>query len=228
MSARAARLSAVPFVLLAFVLRFVESLWLQPLTWRFESDAAGFLAAILMWTTTLGVPLGIFLLVTRKARKRPVAWDIGATGRRFTAEPAVAGTGVRAVFIGWLAGGLVPTERVPGEERKRIAELGSFTTVMTVLAVVFLLVAIWLVVGRWPWLALDREAVTFRRVFRTTRTPWDDLPADLVDLKIPGPGLHIDPRFLGFSIHTYQHEPARREEIGTEAEATRLALAHQP
>ncbi|MEU4161481.1 hypothetical protein [Actinoplanes sp. NPDC026670] len=228
MSARAARLLAVPFVLLACALRFAEDLWLQTLTWGIEPGWAGLLVAFAVLGVTLGAPLAGYLLVTRQARKRPAAWEISPDGRRFVAGSSPAGMGASAVIIGWMAGGLVPTERVPGEDQKRIAELGAFTTVMTVLAVLVLVFALWLVVGRWPWLEPDREAVTIKRLIRVTRTPWDEVPADLREIKVPGGGLHIAPKFLGFTLQTYQTDPARRDAIGTESEAARLAHDHQP
>jgi hypothetical protein len=228
MSARAARLLAVPFVVLACALRFAESLWLQTLTWGIEPGWAGLLVAFAVLGVTLGAPLAGYLLVTRQARRRPAAWEISPDGRRFVAGPSPAGMGASAVAIGWMAGGLVPTERVPGEDQKRIAELGAFTPVMTVIAVLCLLGALWLVVGRWPWLELDREAVTIKRLVRVTRTPWDEIPADLRELKLPSRSLHITPRLLGFTIDTYRGDPARREAIGTGSEAARLAHDHQP
>jgi hypothetical protein len=228
MSPRTARLSAVPFVVLAFLIHLAADLWVQPLTWDVKPVALWVLVTMSVFVVTLGVPLGAYWLLISRVGKRPSTWEADAGQRRFTAGPSPAGAGLSAVALGWLTGGLVPTERVTGEERMRIAELGAVTPVMTVLAVAGLLVTIWFVVGRWPWLSLDREAVTFKRVVRETRIRWDDLPADLRDLRLPARGLHITPKFLDFSLRTYREDPARREAIGTPAEVAALALAAGP
>src|SRR5690349_3401357 len=155
MSPRAARLLAVPFAVLAFVFRFGAELWLQPLTWDVEPAALGLLAFLLFAAVSLGAPLGTYLLLTGQSRKRPSSWQVDG-GRRLVVGPTPSGAS-RMILAGWIAGGLILTERVPGENEKRVADFGVGTTVMTTLAVVGLLAALWIVLSSWPWLALDRE-----------------------------------------------------------------------
>ncbi|WP_433789164.1 hypothetical protein [Actinoplanes sp. CA-252034] len=223
MSARAARLLAVPFVLVACALRLVSSLWVEPFTWNVEPFALGLLAILSLLGGSLGLPLSGYLLLTGQARKRPAAWQADAGARRFVAGPSPSWAGSSAVVLGWMAGGLLPTERVPGEDRKRIAELGLFTQAAVVLAVAALLFAIWLVLGRWPWLALDRDGVTISKIVGERRIPWADLPPE----KVRERGLHIDPAFLSFTFRAYREDPSARAAIGTRAEAERLESAYR-
>ncbi|MEV4275035.1 hypothetical protein [Actinoplanes xinjiangensis] len=226
MSPRAARLLAVPFIVLAFLCRFGAALRLEPLTWGVDPSVLGLPAFLLLSAATLGVPLGIYLLLSRHARVRPSSWRAD-TGRRLVVGPTPVGTAFQVILVGWMAGGLIPTERVPGEDQKRVADLGAYTTVMTALAVLALLVAVWIVMGSRPWLALDRDTVTIKRIVRETRIRWEDLPADLRDLRIPTARLHIAPEFLDFSLRTYREDPARRAAIGTPAETTALESAYE-
>lgn len=221
MSARAARLLAVPFALLAFVLRIYEALWLEPLTWGIEPSAAGVLAALGLVLGALAVPLLTYRRLTRAAREIPSAWRIDTEGRRFFVEPAPVWKGSFAIMLAWLAPGAIPMERVPHEEQRRIAEFGAYTTAGEILAVLLLLLALVMLLVNRPSLALDADGVTVQWYLRRTGVRWADTPA----LRIPGRGLAITSRFLAFSIDTYRDDPEARNRIGTIGEADRLESA---
>jgi len=69
------------------------------------------------------------MLLTRSARSRPRTWQLDVGKRCFTALPSPYITGPWAVVMGWMCGGIVPTERVPDQEHMRIAQLGVETPI---------------------------------------------------------------------------------------------------
>jgi len=254
MSTRVAVLVAAPFVVLAFVLRLGGTLWLELYTWNVHSDLLGLLAFLGLVGGSAAVPLGGYLLLTRSARRRPKTWHLDAGQRRFTAPVSPYGPGPWAIVAGWLAGGTVPTERVPHQDHMRIARLGVTTSIIIVIAAAIMIVAllclVLLAAPDAPILSLDSEGMTLRGLWRRTRLRWDELvpggpprpgtnnPAVLVLYQLgPLPAgrpprrrrldarrLHIDTAFLADTIRCYADNPDRRAGIGTAEELTALQL----
>jgi hypothetical protein len=244
MSAGSARLVAVPFVLLAFALRPAERLWAEPLTWRLESAVLGLIVALGFLAVSVAIPIGLYLLVTRPARRRPATWQLDRAGRRFVA-PARS-FGPFAVVAGWTAGGVILTERVPNRDRMRIATFGYGPVNSVALAVVLLaVVLVLLLLGR-PVLALDPVTLVVRRVKRPVRIRWDELAHagrrstsrrgrdDLALFPevghrsrwtLPAGQLQIDAEFLAYTIRRYVDFPELRAVIGTDAELIALEAA---
>ncbi|GAA3339882.1 hypothetical protein GCM10020358_25270 [Amorphoplanes nipponensis] len=241
MSTTAARLVALPFALAAFGLRVLDTFWVTPLTWRIGAWPPALAAWVVTLAASVGLPLGGYLLVTRRARRRGATWRIEPGGPGgpacFAAPPAPRWTGPWAVVMGWLAGAGLVTERVPGGDRMRFATFDRALPISVVaVGAVVLLVAV-LVVSDRPRLTLDREAVTLRRYLSRSRVPWDDLlpggpplPArrdpehlDLYRLtvgvtapvRLPAGRLQVDSAYLAHTIRYYAEHPERRESIGT-------------
>ncbi|MGK5445676.1 hypothetical protein ACSNN7_28170 [Micromonospora sp. URMC 105] len=151
---------------------------------------------------------------------------------------------------GWLAGGVLITERVPGEDRVRFFESGD-ALVWSVLAVVAVLVAVMLVL--WddrPRLILDESGMTLRGVGKGRTVRWDRLlpggppapagkvfaalvlseqPTSPAGRPVPrqlavGP-LHVDRAFLAATVRHYVEHPEHRSAIGTAPELERLRAA---
>ncbi|UQU66846.1 hypothetical protein COUCH_11495 [Couchioplanes caeruleus] len=202
MSARVAMLLAAPFVLVAFAMRLGVALWLQPFTWRVDSFILGLLAFLGLLAISVGIPLAGYLQLTRAARQSPRGWRCDVQHRRFAAGPSPVSTGPWAIVLGWMAGGVFPTERVPNEEHMRIAQLGFMTPVWIGLAVGLLLLAeLGLLMGR-PRLSLDAEGITVQRL-RNVRIRWDEL--------LPGgppPPAERNPRTL--VVYTFSPIPGDR------------------
>jgi len=249
MSARAALLLAVPFAVLGFGLRLGETLWLQPLTWRIQP----FVPSGLILGLGLGliaasavVPLSGYFLLTRSARRRPRTWHIDLARRRFAVNASPHSKGPWTVTMGWVCGGLVLTERVPSQDRMRIAQLGAATTISIVVAAASMIMLVLLVVVNRPLLSLDPDGITVQRLGRQIRLRWDELlpagpprpaernPKVLVlyqaapagspprPSRLPARRLHIDTAFLADTIRHYADNPHRRADIGTADELTAL------
>jgi len=257
MSSRAAVLLAAPFAVLAFVLRLGGTLWLQPFTWSIRPTVLGLLAFVGLLAGSAAVPIGGYLLLTRSARRRPKTWQLDAGKRRFTALVSPYGTGPSAVAAGWLGGGIVFTERVPNQERMRIAQFGVATQLSIITAaalmIIILLSLVLLATPNTPLLSLDSDGMTLRGLWWQTRLRWDELvpggpprpskpnPAVLVlyqQQAAPAEGpprrrrlaarrLHIDTTFLADTIRCYADNPARRAGIGTADELTALQLSSE-
>jgi hypothetical protein len=155
---------------------------------------------------------------------------------------------------GWLAGGTIPTERVPDQDHMRIARLGVMTSIIVVTAAAVMIIAllclVLLAAPSTPILSLDSEGMTLRGLWRRTRLRWDELvpggpprpdtdnPAVLVLYRqkagpAAGPPrrrrldarrVHIDTAFLADTIRCYADNPDRRAGIGTAEELTALEL----
>lgn len=249
MSARTARLLAVPFAVLAFALRLAEALWLRPLAWRTGASGLGIDLAIL--AASLIVPLGGYLLLTRRARKRQASWRLDPDARRLFAGPTPYGMAA-SVWGGWGAAGVVPVERVPNEDRARIADSVLPGPVAIPLALLLLLLVVVVPLLTRPTMALDREGITVRGWIRCTRLLWADLaqaqvvvPAEekqrkviirlpqtavgsgQTRVRIPADRLHIDPGFLAFSIRHFLTAPEQRSSIGSAAGLDVLTAAYR-
>ncbi|GIF42865.1 hypothetical protein BC793_124110 [Actinoplanes xinjiangensis] len=251
-SVRTARLLAVPFVVLAFVLRLAEVLWFRPLLWRLDSfslHAALGLAAI---GAALAGPLGAYFLLTRRVRSQPATWHLDPGARSFSVGPSHA-TGYRAVFIGWAAAGLILVERVPFQEHMRIADEVAPSALTVPLAVLALLLAIAFIMADRRSVTLDEDGVTLQGWLRRARIRWvDPMPWQLTVharrgsskliieqsrtstsgsaqprwIRIPAQWMHIEPGFLAFTLSYYIGAPGSRHGIGTEAELKTLIAAH--
>ncbi|SCG48651.1 PH domain-containing protein [Micromonospora coxensis] len=247
MDPRAARFLAWPFALAAAALRFASEWWLEPLTWRLTSAPTGLVAWLAVGAAGILVPLGVYLLLTRDARRRPATFEVDRRARRFTAPTAPAWVGPWSIVVGWLTGGLVTLERVPGEDRVRLADTGAVLLVsLVVVALVLVLIGVVLWSDR-PRLTLDPQGITVRGLFRRTTVRWDRLVPGgppgtdarvLVLAELPDPPgpravprtlpvgrAHVDPVFLAGAVHHYVTAAEHRPTIGTPAELDRLRAA---
>jgi len=252
MSSRVAILLAAPFAVLAFVLRLGGTLWLEPLTWSIDPLGLGLLAGLGIVVGSAAVPLGGYMLLTGSARSRPKTWHLDIGRRRFTALPSPYFMGPWAVVMGWICGGIFPTERVPNQEHMRIAQLRVETPILIGVAVTLMITTlvslVLLAVPNRPLLSLDSDGMTLQGLGRRTRLRWDELlpggpprpskhnPAflDLYQQQaVPAEGpprrrrlaarrLHIDTTFLADTIRCYADNPDRRAGIGTADELTAL------
>jgi len=244
-SLRVRALLAPPFAVLAFALSLGVNLYLQPLTWRIEPRVAGLAVWLLLAAAGLAVPAAAYALITGAHRPRPVAWDSDAAGHRFSA-PASLWHAVLLIIWGWLAARLVPVERVPNEDRARIAQLDWVTTVFLLIAAMTLIDVVLRSMTNRPDITLSPDALTLRRRVRRAEIRWDELvpggpprpakrnPAtiDLLRsataptaparpsrrLSLPAAGLHIDSAFLAYTIRWYVEHPDCRHRIGDPAE----------
>ncbi|GAB1693677.1 hypothetical protein [Krasilnikovia sp. M28-CT-15] len=248
MSASVARLIAVPFALLAFALRVVTEFWVSPLALPLRPWPVSLAATVAAALAAVLIPLGGFWLCTRPAWRRPAAWGVDAGRRRFVADLTPRWAGPQAVLVGWLGGGMVPHERVPGTDRVRIADLGVATDIWIVLAVVTLVAGVALVLAGRPRLILDPHGVTLRALWTRRRFGWDELvpggpppqakpnprvitlyrcppagsPGPLLPWHLSADRLHVDPAFLALSLRRYLDHPEHRSAIGTAGELVAL------
>ncbi|MEH1059043.1 PH domain-containing protein [Micromonospora sp. CPCC 206171] len=247
MTPRTARLLALPFALAAFLLRIGVEFWLKPLTWRIDSTAVALLGWAAGTAGSVLVPVAGYLLLTRAVRRRPATFQVDPAGPRFTAPAAPAWAGPWSILTSWLAGGLLITERVPGEDRVRFFESGE-ALVWNVLAVLAVLLVVGLVLSdERPRLTLDEAGITVRGLVRGRTLRWGRLlvggppgpagkgRAELVLAERPatpdrppvprslriGP-VHVDRDFLAGSVRHYVAHPERRSAIGTAAELASL------
>ncbi|WLS48350.1 hypothetical protein Q3V37_14600 [Micromonospora profundi] len=245
MSPRVARLLIWPFAVAALALRICTELWFKPVTWRIEPSGLAFLA----WVAAQGACFLLLAaghaLLTRRVRQRPAAWEIAAGAESFVASASPRWLGPWAILVGWLAAGAVFTERVPGEDRVRLAEIpGALALSIAVPAIVLAAMAAVLLLDR-PRLILDRNGITRQGLIRRTLLRWDELlpggpppargTANLTLMRQPAtPGrppvptslptrpLDVDPAFLAETIRHYVEHPERRPEIGKRHELDRL------
>jgi hypothetical protein len=254
-SPTAARLIALPFALSAFAARMLETFWITPLTWRIESGLLAFAAWMVTLLVSVGLPLAGYLLVTRRARRREATWQIepggpgGAEAARFVAPAAPRWTGSWAILVGWMAGAGLMTERVPGEDRMRIADFGYALPVSIVLVSIAWLAIVAIVAMGRPRLMLDWDGATLRRPLGRLRLAWQELipggpplpakrnPESLAVYRLaagvtapvllPAGRLQVDSAFLAHTIRYYTEHPEQRGSIGTQAglDALRSAFA---
>jgi hypothetical protein len=239
-------LLAPPFVVLAFALSLGVTLWLQPLTWRMEPPLAGFTAYGLLAAASVAVPAATYALFTGAYRPRPVAWDCHAAGHQFSV-PSSPRQAVVMIIWGWVVARFVPVERVPNQDRARIAQLGWPTTVLLLIVAALLIDVVLRSTTNRPRIALSPEGLTLYRRFRRDQIRWDELlpggpqrpakrnPATINlrrhptaqdrppgRLSLPAGGLHIDSAFLAYAIRWYAEHPDRRSQIGDAAELKEL------
>jgi hypothetical protein len=207
---------------------------------------ASFLVSFGTFALSFLVPAGIYLLVTRSARRQLRTLVVSASAGRFVAGPSVKRAGVTAILLGWLTGGLLPTERVPNGDQMRVATFSTSLLIVTATLMIAMVVAISLRTVR-PHLALDRDGVAVQGLLGHTAMAWDQIDragatspsrdgkslhvnrtAYLVtgdprtSVKIPVSDLHVDPSFLAAAIRHYVGHPEHRYAIGTADELGRL------
>jgi len=237
-SPRAARAAALPFALLAIALRLVVAFWLEPLSLRVASQAVGFLLAMGGFVASVALPLGTYLLLTRRARSLPAAFDIDAVGRQFIAPATPRWFAPWTVFAGWIAGNLVAVACVPD---------APFPYATGVAAVVALASITNFALRQRPSLALSTAGITDQRQAKRLMINWDELVPGCPHLPatrnprqltvhswtastagaftpqhLPVRDWHVDPAFLAHTIRTYVEHSKRRAAIGTAAELARL------
>lgn len=237
MSPRAARRLAIPFVLLAFVLRPATTLWLEPITWRLGSDALGLLVRCLLSAASLALPLLAYLVVSRPGRQRPATWLLGSSS--FTAGASAKWAAPWTIILGWAAGGLIATERVPDQERMRLTEVQPVATISLVCALLVLGASFILLLLDRPTLTLNAAGLTLQRYLSPVVIGWPAIEGPpalerrdrILVLKVQGEskprelptdGLHVNPRFLAHTIERYREAPDRRPAIGTTDELRAL------
>ncbi|SCF00453.1 PH domain-containing protein [Micromonospora purpureochromogenes] len=247
MTPRTARLLALPFALAATLLRIGVEFWLKPFAWRLESGAVSSLVWAAGTAGSILAPAAGYLLLTRAVRRRPATFRVDPAGRHFTAPAAPAWAGPWSIIVSWLAGGLLLTERVPGEDRVRFFESGD-ALVWNVLAVLAVLVFVVLVLlDARPRLTLDETGITVRGLVRRRTVRWDRLlpggpPAPAgkaagtlvlseqpstpagrpVSRSLAVGRAHVDGAFLAGSVRHYVAHPERRSAIGTAPELASL------
>ncbi|MET8369877.1 hypothetical protein [Micromonospora profundi] len=246
MSPRVARLLIWPFAVAALALRICTELWFKPVTWRIEPSGLAFVVWAATQAACILLPAAAHALLTRRVRQRPATWEIAAGTESFVATASPRWLSHWAILVGWLAGGAVLTERVPGADRVRLAEIpGALALSIAVPAVVLAAMAAVLLLDR-PRLILDREGITKQWLARRAFVRWDRLlpggpppparrTANLTLMQQPAtPGrppvpfslpmgpLHVDPTFLAETIRHYVEHPEHRSAIGTQHELDRV------
>jgi len=253
MSPRAARAVALPFASLAFALRLLDEFWLQPWTWGIEPEIVGFLVGMAAWAATLGLPGGVYLLLTRHARRRPAAFCVDTPGRQFTAPTTPRWIGPLTVVLGWISASLLITERVPNEDRMRLTDISIFTAFGLAMSGFGLVAITILALQRGASLQLSPEGIIDRRPMKRITIGWDELvpggppppitrdPTYLIvytwtastagsfaPRKLPARDWHVDTAFLAHTLRTYADHPRSRAAIGTPAELARLQETFAP
>ncbi|MEU5905441.1 hypothetical protein ABZ780_13825 [Micromonospora sp. NPDC047467] len=248
MSPRVARLLIWPFAVTALALRVCAELWFKPVTWRIDPSGVAFLVWAAVQAACLLVPWAGHALLTRRVRQWPATWEVAAGAEKFVASASPRWLGPWVILIGWLAGGAVLTERVPGADRVRLAEIpGVLAVSIAVPAVVLAAMAAVLLLDR-PRLILDRDGITKQGLARRAFVRWDRLlpggppsparrtvnltlmqqPATPgrppVPFSLPMAPLHIDPTFLAETIRHYVEHPEHRSAIGTQDELDRVRV----
>jgi hypothetical protein len=194
---------------------------------------------LLLVAAAAALPAAVYALVTGAFRRRPVAWDSDPAGHRFSVRPAPRHR-AWMIVLGALVARIIPVERVPNQDRARIAKLGPSTTVFIVIAAVLLAyLLLWAMTNR-PSITLTPDGLTLLRRTRKA-VSWDELrpgspprpekrnPA-AIDLHRTGPGrlslpaggLLIDTAFLAFTIRWYVDHPDHRSRIGDTLELENL------
>jgi hypothetical protein len=140
------------------------------------------------------------------------------------------------IVSGVVVGRVIPVERVPNQDRARIAQLGVLTTVLITIAFVMLsYLLLWSVTNR-PSITLTPDGLILRRHIRKVIS-WDQLkpgsparshkrnPATIhlhlttpdrrsKRMSLPAGGLHIDTAFLAYTIRWYVVHSDDRSRIG--------------
>ncbi|MFI5897534.1 hypothetical protein ACIA5D_46355 [Actinoplanes sp. NPDC051513] len=161
-------------MVLAFALSLGVALWLQPFTWQVEPALAGLTVYGLFAAASVAVPAGAYALIAEAYRRRPVAWDSDADAHRFSV-PSSPRQAVAMIIWGWVVARLVPVERVPNQDRARIAQLGLLTTVLLLIVVVLLVDAVLRSMMNRPGIALSPDGLSLHRRARRDEIRWDEL-----------------------------------------------------
>jgi hypothetical protein len=198
---------------------------------------------LLLIAASAAIPAGMYTLFTDAFRRRPVAWDSNPAGHRFSARTSPRHRAWMIVSAALVAR-IIPVERVPNQDRARIAQLGASTTVFITIAVVLLsYLLLWSMTNR-PSITLTPDGLILHRQLRKVIS-WDELkpgspprphkrnPAT-IDLHLTAPdrpnkrmslpagGLHIDTAFLAYTIRWYVVHPDDRSRIGDALELEKL------
>jgi uncharacterized membrane protein YbhN (UPF0104 family) len=247
-TARQARLIAIPFMLLSFALRLADAFWLRPLAWRLDPVTGWFAVSFGTFIAAVLVPLGAYWLICRSALRRPSTWRV-EEGRFVTHASAIT-TGRFGIVVGWIFAGLVDTERVAGTDRVRLSPLDGFTAVTLAVAVVLLLLTVLVLISDRPRLTLSADGFTLLTPIGGRSARWDELVPDhrgaptgrrvaVIDavrqtpsgarkVRLPTARLDIDPAFLAHTIRFYVDVPATRIRIGTDEGLRELQDARVP
>ncbi|MET7709318.1 hypothetical protein [Micromonospora sp. NPDC005413] len=219
------------------------------MTWRIDPIGVAFLVWAAVLAACFLVPWAGHALLTRGVRQRPATWEVAVGTESFVASASPRGMSPWSILLGWLAAGGVLTERVPGEDRLRLAEIpGNIALSIAIPAVVLAGTAAVLLLNR-PRLTLNRDGITKQGRIRRTFLRWDRLlpggppaprrsganltlmrqPATPGGPPVPSPlptgPLHVDPTFLADTIRHYVEHPEHRSAIGTQHELDRLRTA---
>lgn len=220
-----ARALAIPFAVLACVLRATHTLVVVPWTARPDVPPAASMAGVAAFLASAVVPVGCYLLLSWPAQRRRPTWEVDRDTRRFVAPATPYWTSPYSVFLGWLLGGLIVVDDSPHEEIRSMAQDPNMMWATTLgIGAGFLAIVTMALVNR-PTLLLDAEAVTVRGLFRTTTIGWDDIapgqpppqtrtPGHIkllcvetsrdgrkgVVRRIPARFLHVDPAFLAGTL----------------------------
>lgn len=246
MPLRTTRLLVWPFAVVALTLRVCGELWFKPVTWRIDPKGVAFLAWLAVLAGTLLLPIAVHAMATRKARRRPATWQVETAEHRFVAPASPRWLGPWAIVVGWLAGALVQTERVPGEDRARLVELPGIVALSIAVPVLVLGGIAAVLLRNRPLLTVDADGITSYGLVGRTSLRWDRLlpggplppprgAANLTVMLLPAvpgdpPGtwalparrLHVDPGFLANTIRQYVEHPDHRTAVGTRTELDRL------
>lgn len=242
-----ARLLALPCGLLAFALRLAATVWATPLAGRIHPEAVAVLAWLTVNLASIGVPVGLYhLVVLRSSPRRPASFRLDARHGGFVVPAAPHRVGDYAIFLSWVGGGLVLTERGSGGGVTRLVEVDLVALVMVFL--VLGVAAAVLVLSDRPRITLDAVGITVQRMDFRQRIGWNELlpggpppptgrrprnvtlysmsgtahGAHPVPLQLPVGQMQVDAAFLADAIRHYVEQPGRRPGIGTEAELANL------
>lgn len=208
MSPTALRWTALPLGLLAAGLRIAGDLWLHARI-RELSVALYLLSMLALFAVAMGIPLAIFVLLSRGPRPARLVTRDG----RLTVPQSPAYAGNQAILMMFLGAGLIEVDR--------------WLRTAPVAGLFFAGALAFLLVQR-PWLALDAEGLTVKRLWRMTRLRWDELSLEDMALdpgrhpgrfwiapgvSIPVGWLHVDPGFLTHVIRHYVERPEERATI---------------
>ncbi|NUR71398.1 MAG: hypothetical protein HOU81_11300 [Hamadaea sp.] len=241
MSRRGLVISALLLGLAGFGLRLLLVFWWQPLMWRLDGMKL-FVGFALGLAVAIAVPAAAwfvaFWLHWRKIRPGIVEMRAG----RFVVPNSPAYGGSQFVLFMVNAGGLVPTERVPGHDTMRIYADPALLIVSIGTLAVFLLVAVTFLFWPKPRIELTPACVEFHYFLSRRAFKWEELapggpqaPSRFQKLSVlvrgprggwmptTVPAIVLAERgFIASLIRHYADHPAYRAGIGTAAEHARL------
>lgn len=247
MSRRGLQISALLLGLAGFCLRLLIIFWWQPLTWDWDEPIGFFVGFFVGLAIGVAVPVAawclLFWLLWRKVRPGVVELRAG----RFVVpnNPAYGGT----QFVAWMfmAGSLVPTERVPGHDAMRIYAEPVLLIASAVTLAIFLAIAGTLLFWPKPRIELTSTALEFHHFLSRQYLGWEELapggppipgrfqklavlvsgPRGWVPTTVPAMVL-AERTFVAALIRHYVEHPEHRAAIGSAAEHARLVGPHGP